>query len=162
MIHLIVGNTGAGKTSYCKQLKEKSKAIVFSIDQWNNILFMPDKTDKDGLEWFLERITRAESMIKNLILQLENTSTDSILDLGFSKFEHREAFRKFAAQHNIETQLHYLDVDKDLRWKRVQKRNVEKGETYEFHVSKENFDFMEIWFEIPNENELKNAIISSE
>ena len=32
MIHLIVGNTGSGKTTYCNQLKGKNKGVVFSID----------------------------------------------------------------------------------------------------------------------------------
>jgi len=43
MIHLIVGNTGSGKTTYARFLKENSAAIIFSIDQWNKTLFLPDK-----------------------------------------------------------------------------------------------------------------------
>jgi hypothetical protein len=38
---------------------------------------------------FLEN-RRAETMILNLIEQLEASKTDSILDLGLSKLEHRE------------------------------------------------------------------------
>ena len=71
MIHLIVGNTGSGKTTYSNALKIKTNGIIFSIDKWNNTLFLPDKKPNDGLEWFLERIDRAESIIMNLIEQLE-------------------------------------------------------------------------------------------
>mgnify|MGYP000187126627 CR=1 FL=1 len=67
MIHLIVGNTGSGKTTYSKKLKEKSSGIVFSIDQWNNVLFLPDKKSTDGLDWFLERIDRSENIILDLL-----------------------------------------------------------------------------------------------
>lgn len=102
MIHLIVGNTGSGKTTYCNQLKAQNKGIIFSIDVWNNTLFMPDKKETDGLDWFLERIDRAEAMIQNLLLQLENSGTDAILDLGLSKFSHRQKFRKFASDNGIE------------------------------------------------------------
>lgn len=35
MIHLIVGNTGAGKTTYSNKLKRKTNGIIFSIDKWN-------------------------------------------------------------------------------------------------------------------------------
>ena len=42
------------------------------------------------------------------------------------------------------------------------KRNDEKGATFEFEVSKENFDFMENWFEKPNEKEIANGIIITE
>jgi predicted kinase len=161
MIHLIVGNTGSGKTTYCNHLKSKNKGIIFSIDTWNKTLFLSDKKETDGLDWFLERIDRAEEMIKSLILQLENASTDSILDLGLSKFSHREKFRKFALENNIEFQLHYLDIPKEMRWERVQNRNQEKGITFEFEVSENDFNFMEGWFEVPNESELKQAILLS-
>jgi predicted kinase len=161
MIHLIVGNTGSGKTTYSNQLKEKTRSVVFSIDKWNNILFLEDKKATDGLEWFLERIYRSEKLIMELILQLESTKTDSILDLGLSKYEHREKFRSFASLNNIELKTHFLDVPKATRLKRVMKRNSEKGATFEFEVSKENFDFMETWFEKPNEEELKGGIIIS-
>ncbi len=162
MIHLIVGNTGSGKTSYSKKLKEKTSGIVFSIDQWNNVLFLPDKKSTDGLDWFLERIDRSEKIILDLMVQLENSKTDTILDLGLSKYAHREKFRKFAALNNFEVKLHFLDVSKETRLKRIQKRNKEKGETFEFEVTKENFVFMEDWFEKPSTLEMKNGILISE
>ena len=59
MIHLIVGNTGSGKTTYANKLKEKTKGVIFSIDKWNKTLFLPDKSPSDGVEWFLQRIERA-------------------------------------------------------------------------------------------------------
>lgn len=159
MIHLIVGNTGAGKTTYSNQLKEKTKGIIFSIDTWNNTLFMPDKKPMDGLNWFLERIDRVEVIIQNLIIQLEASNTDSILDLGLSKYEHREKFRTFAKANNFEIKLHFLDISAETRWKRIASRNKEKGETFEFEVTHENFEFMETWFETPTDDELENGIV---
>jgi len=161
MIHLIVGNTGAGKTSYAQKLKHTTSGIIFSIDTWNNTLFIPDKTENDGLEWFLERINRCESLIQQLCLQLNEAGTDAILDLGLSKHEHREKFRQFALKNQLALQLHFLDVPRDTRRQRILKRNSEQGSTYEFQVSEANFDFMESWFETPNKEELKNAIIST-
>ena len=162
MIHLIVGNTGSGKTTYCNQLKAQNKGVIFSIDSWNKTLFLPDKKETDGLKWFLQRIDRAEEMIQNLILQLENANTDSFLDLGLSKFSHREKFRNFALENNIEFQFHYLDVSKEIRWQRVQNRNQEKGATFEFEVSLNDFNFMESWFEVPTNDELNEAIYISQ
>ena len=162
MLHLIVGNTGSGKTTYSNALKSKTNGVVFSIDTWNNTLFLPDKKPTDGLEWFLERIDRAEKMIMGLVMQLENSETDSILDLGLSKFEHREKFRTFANSNNFEVTTHFLDISKNTRLKRVMKRNTEKGATFEFEVSKENFNFMESWFEKPSEKEMTGGIIISE
>ena len=162
MIHLIVGNTGSGKTTYSTELKRKNKGIIFSIDKWNKTLFLADKEPNDGLEWFLERIDRAEEMIMDLVQQLENSKTDSILDLGLSKYEHREKFRKFANENGYELKTHFLDISKETRMERVMKRNDEKGATFEFEVTKENFEFMESWFERPSEKEIVDGIIITE
>lgn len=162
MIHLIVGNTGSGKTTYALQLKNKTKGVIFSIDKWNNTLFLTDKKSTDGLEWFLERIDRAEKMILELVTQLEDSKTDAILDLGLSKFEHREKFRKFAEMKGFEIKTHFLDISKETRLARVLNRNNEKGATFEFEVSQENFDFMETWFEKPAPSELIGGILISE
>lgn len=162
MIHLIVGNTGSGKTTYSNELKSKTSGVIFSIDTWNNTLFLPDKKPTDGLEWVLERIDRAENMMMNLIKQLEQSNTDSILDLGLSKFEHREKFRLFANQNGYLLTTHFLDIPKEMRLQRVIKRNVDKGETFEFEVSKEDFDFMETWFEPPTDKEMTGGIIIKE
>ena len=162
MIHLIVGNTGAGKTTYANELKRNISSLVFTLDKWNKLLFLPDKTDKDGLDWFLERIDRAELLMQNLILQLEVSNVDSILDVGLSKFAHREKYRKFAKEYNIQIKIHFLNISREIRQERVFKRNLEKGETFEFEVREDNFEFMENWFETPTKEELQNAIIIKE
>ena len=162
MLDLIVGNTGSGKTTYSNALKSKTKGVLFSIDTWNKTLFLPDKAPTDGLEWFLERIERSEHIIMNLVQQLEQSNTDSILDLGLSKYAHREKFRQFAAAHNYPLKLHYLDISKETRWQRVQQRNTEKGATFEFEVTQENFNFMENWFEPPTAEELVGGVLVTE
>lgn len=159
MIHLITGNTGSGKTTYSNELKKKTNGIIFSIDKWNKTLFLPDKESTDGLNWFLERINRAEEIILNLVEQLENSSIDCILDLGFSKFSQREKFRNFAEKNGYKFQVYFLDIPKEIRLTRVLKRNEEKSGTFEFKVTQENFDFMESWFEKPSKDEMKNGII---
>ncbi len=162
MIHLIVGNTASGKTTYATELKLKTTGIIFSIDTWNNTLFLPDKKPADGLEWFLERFDRAEKVMMDLVQQLEIAKTDSILDLGLSKFSHREKFRKFAVANGYEIQTHFLDISKETRWERVIKRNAEKGATFEFEVGREELDFMENWFEHPTEDEMSGGIVVRE
>jgi predicted kinase len=161
MIHLIVGSTGAGKTTYAQKLKKENQGIIFSIDQWNNTLFLSDKSESDGLEWMLERIDRAEALMMLLIKQLEESKVDPILDLGFSKRKHREKFNEFAIKNNFDLRLHFLDIPSEIRRKRVLKRNLEKGETFEFEVTDEMFEFMEAYFETPTEEELIEGVIIS-
>lgn len=159
MIHLIVGNTGSGKTTYANQLKAETGGIIFTIDKWNKILFLPDKKEDDGLEWFMERIDRAEEIILNLVNQLEESGVDSILDLGLSKYSHRQKFRDYTNKYGFALKMHYLDISKEIRLERVLQRNAKKGSTFEFQVTLENFDFMESWFETPLDDELENAVI---
>lgn len=159
MIHFILGNTGAGKTTYAQKLRDKHGAIIFSIDEWNNTLFIPDKSDNDGVDWFLKRIARVDNMIKNLVVQLEGVGSDCVLDLGFAKQERRENFYAFAKAHNFSTTTHFLDTDYKVRKSRILKRNTEKGTTFQFEVSESDFDFMETWFERPTAQELVNAQI---
>lgn len=52
-------------------------------------------------------------MIIGFVKQLENSKTDSILDLGLSKIEHREKFRDFAVLHNYEITKPYLNISKE-------------------------------------------------
>lgn len=80
-----------------------------------------------------------------------NKTNLSILDLGFSKFEHREKFRIFANENQIPFLLHFLNISKEIRKERVVKRNSEKGSTFEFEVSESDFNFMESWFETSND-----------
>jgi hypothetical protein len=55
-----------------------------------------------------------------------------------------------------------LDIPKEERRSRVLRRNREKGESYEFEVSLENFEFMETWFEQPTLEEMKEGILISD
>ncbi len=159
MIFLITGNVGAGKTTYAAALKEKRTGVIFSVDEWNKELFFPDRTEESGLEWFLERIERSEKIILNLITQLEASNCNSILDLGLSKKEHRNKFIQFAKAQGYSYEVHYLDIASEIRRQRMLHRNREKGPTYQFEVTEENFTFMEQWFDPLDDTELQNAIV---
>ncbi len=59
-------------------------------------------------------------------------------------------------------QLEYVGVDAILDLGLSKFSHTAKGDTFEFEVSQENFDFMENWFEKPKASELKNGIIITE
>lgn len=153
MIHMICGSTGAGKSTFANKLATEEKALRFSIDEWMLNLFMPDAESPD-LDWMLSRIDRCEMQIMELIKQQKLLSQSVILDLGLSKKSHREKFYRLAEQENTDIRLYYLDVPADERWNRVQSRNKDESITYKHHITREMFDFMEAWFEAPQESEL--------
>jgi len=72
-------------------------------------------------------------------------------------------FARLAGAEGFSVQLHILDVPLEERWRRVQARNEEKGETHQlqFEVTRDMFDFVESMWEPPGEAEKAacNAIV---
>jgi len=102
-----------------------------------------DSPDPISHAWAMERIGRVEAQMWETALQILEQGLAVILDLGFTKAAHRQKFYDLANEANIEPVLHWVDISSDERWRRVQSRNAEKGETFAMEVSREMFDFME-------------------
>ena len=77
----------------------------------------------------------------------------SVLDLGFTKRDHRDRIRALATQAGLGATIHFVDVPADERWRRVERRNSERGETYAMQVDRHMFDFMESLWEPPEQAE---------
>ena len=151
---LITGGTGAGKTTYALKLAEDIGAVRFSIDDWMTGLFWMDAPNPPSFDWAMERIGRAEAIIRLTAEQTLSRNVPVILDLGFTKAEHRIAFAEWARSLGHEPVLHWVDVPTETRWMRVQGRNAEKGETFAMEVDRAMFDFMEGEWEAPQDNEM--------
>jgi predicted kinase len=159
-VHLICGSTGAGKTTYAKALADRVRGVRFSIDEWMANLFVADRPDPLSLAWAVERTARCERQMWAAADQLLARGVDVVYDVGLSKREHRDRFRARAAQVGAETKLHYLDIDADTRRERVRRRNEDvANETSFFVITGPMFDWMERWFEAPDDDELYGAMI---
>ena len=65
----------------------------------------------------------------------------------------------FVEKLDVNAEIHYLDAPKDIRKKRVEKRNMEKDPSvYSFEVTNMMFNFMEPKFETPDQKELRNGL----
>lgn len=159
VVHLITGPTGAGKTTYTLKLAQMQNAVHFSIDSWMQTLFHPDLPGEIQFEWMMERINRCEAQIWAVCRQLLARKTEVILDLGLSKFSHREKFRRLAAAENVPVRLHYLTAPQYVRRERVVHRNTHKPPTFAIEVTPEMFNFMEDWFEPPLDAELVGGVV---
>ena len=150
---LIVGSTGAGKTTYARRLADELGGVRFSIDEWMTALFWQDSPQPIEFEWTIERVRRCEAQIMATARQLVSRGVPCILDLGFTTREHRDRFRAFAAEAGLTAAVHFIDIPADERWLRVDRRNTERGETYAMQVDRQMFDFMEAMWEPPLETE---------
>jgi predicted kinase len=154
-IHLIAGGTGAGKTVYARRLAEDTAAVRFSIDEWMTTLFWMDSPQPIAFEWTMARIRRCEAQIREQVAALAALGTSSVLDLGFTRAEHRGCFADFARSLGATPVLHHLSHPVDLRWQRVTMRNAERGATWRMTVDRDMFDFMEGQWEAPDEAEMR-------
>jgi predicted kinase len=154
-IHLIVGSTGAGKSTYARLCAERHAGIRFAIDEWMLELFGADRPEDAGYDFYAPRIERSTRMIWSVVLQLAAARVPSVLEVGLTTRETREAFYQQANAAGLELSLHCLEAPAELRWKRVESRNQQRGQTFAMEVSREMFDFVEQMWEPPDEAELR-------
>jgi len=148
-VYLITGGTGAGKTTYALKLAGETGGIRFSIDDWMATLFWMDSPEPISHDWAMDRINRTEAQMWETAQQVLAQGLPVILDLGFTKAAHRQKFYDLANAIGAEPLLHWVDIPSEERWRRVQSRNAEKGETFVMDVPREMFDFMENQWETP-------------
>jgi predicted kinase len=153
-IHLVIGSTGAGKSTYARGLAERQGGVRFIIDEWMRELFGPDRPEDAGYEFYAPRIERCEKRIWSLVLQLVRAGVPSVLEIGLTERAARAAFYRKAAAAGLQVKLHCLEAPPALRWQRVEARNRERGETFALQVTREMFDFVEQMWEPPDEAEL--------
>ena len=152
--HIVAGSTGAGKSTFARELAARVGGVRFSIDEWMAALFWMDSPEKKDFPWAMERIGRCEAQIAAVATSLAGVGVDAVLDLGFTLREHRKAWLKRAREAGVAVELHVLDVPAEVRWARVCERNRGASETFSFEVTREMFDFMETRWELPSEDEL--------
>lgn len=156
-VHLICGLPGAGKSTYAEKLRLDLNGVRFSIDEWNNSLFFMDRDITSDFPWFYERVQRCCSVMRDTAEQLIGANGVAIFDCGLTNKHERQIFYDWADAQGYSTALHFLDVNEDTRWQRVNARNIEKGDTYMLEVTREMFDFMQTLWEAPDGDEMQRA-----
>lgn len=153
-IHLVCGATGAGKSTYAEQLARDLGAVRFSIDEWMERLHNPDRPEALLYEWFYERVQRNCQQMRAMAQQLVRINTPAVFDCGLTNRAERAIFADWAEDMGYSCQLHFVDVPVETRWARVEKRNVEQAETFQFQVTRDMFDFIQSIWEPPTRAEM--------
>lgn len=156
LIHMVCGSTGAGKTTYAEKLTEQVAGVRFSIDEWMSALFWMDSPQPLDHNWSIERVERCYRQIWDTTERVAKRGVPCVLDLGFTDAKSRARFAEFARRAGLSVQLHFLDVPKEERWRRVEARNAGKSgrQQLEFAVTREMFDFVETLWEPPGGDEM--------
>lgn len=154
VIHLVCGSTGAGKTTFSMRLAREQGALRLSIDEWMVTLFGPDQPEPIEFSWMMERIGRCEAQMWAMAVQAAERGMGSVIDCGLTRADHRRKFADLAREAGLPVVLHHLDTPVEERWRRVERRNAEKGETFRLEVTRQMFDFIEGMWEAPDEGEM--------
>ena len=164
MIHLIIGSTGAGKTTYANKLAAEHGMVALAIDEWMVTLFGDDKPDDAGFEWYAPRIRRCTDAIFSAANKMHIAGSSCALEIGLTRRADRHAFYDRVRAAALPLQLHVLDVPAEKRWQRVETRNRDQGDSYSLTVTRGMFDFVETMWEPPDAAELAewNAIVVRE
>lgn len=154
LIHLVVGSTGAGKSTYAQRLADEIGGLRFSIDPWMMRLYWQDAPKTLNFAWAKARVQRCVDQMCDVAGQAAELGVPSVFDAGFTTRADRAQVTGFAEANGIEAKLHWIDVDRATRWERVQQRNREQGETFAFEVTADMFNFIERIWEAPTSEEM--------
>ena len=152
--YLVVGSTGAGKSTYARGLAERLGAVPFAIDAWMVQLFGDDRPADAGYDWYAPRIERCVAQILSVVASLAAVGTPSVLEIGMTRRADRAAFFAAAQALGVAVALHAVEAPVDVRWARVEQRNAEQGATFSLHVTRPMFDFVEGMWEAPDDAEV--------
>ena len=160
LIHLIAGSTGAGKTTYARQLTEEITGIRFSIDDWMAGLFWKDSPQPINADWSLERVERCLTQIWSTARSVAQRGIPCVLDVGLAEAASRKRFVSLAEEAGLSVRVHFLDVPLEERWRRVLARNVDSANSdrLPFEITREMFDFVETLWEPPTQEELSGDL----
>lgn len=147
-VYLICGFIGAGKTTFAKNLEQKTGAVRITKDEWSIQIIGNDPTI-DGYEEWDRKIT---GLSRDVALYLVEKDIDVIMDEGFWEKETRAEMRRRVEAIGAELVLYYLETPIDTIRERVVERNSNVGKD-SFKISREMLDgYLKFW-EPPGEEE---------
>ncbi len=158
-LYLVEGPVGAGKSTYGMSLGLKLGFPVLMLDDWMARLFRPDRPDEGLMTWYGERKERCIEQMWVTATECLDKGIGVILELGLIQRSQRWAFYERLEGSNIAYEVHVLDVPREVRRERVQRRNTEQGVTFSMVVPEAIFEMASDLWEPPDEAELKNPSV---
>jgi predicted kinase len=129
---LLCGMPGAGKTTVAPALAAAHGALHLCPDEWFGRLGL-DPHDAGRRAAF-------EDLQWQQALQLLALGTSVVVESGSWRQQTREVHRLGARALGVDVELHVLDVPLEERWRRVQRRNYERGSVAITRAQLEQFE----------------------
>jgi predicted kinase len=115
---LICGKICSGKTTYAKDIMDKTNAVILSVDEITLALFGQHLGEKHD-----EITEKTEKYLLKKTVEIISKGVNVILDWGFWTYKYRKFITNYFKELNINIEWHYVDIDKETWHKNVEKRN---------------------------------------
>ncbi len=142
--YLICGFLGAGKTTYSKNLAEKTGAIHLNPDEWCMIFFDKAEYEKNWGICFSETI----ALLWEKAAEYANQNKSVIFDMGFWTKQSREEACQKANELGFEPVIHYVYAPDHVLKARISQRS---GVIADYNLK--HFNELKKQFEEPASNE---------
>lgn len=119
-VYMMCGKICSGKSTYAAKLRQMHRAAVLSVDEITLALFGQNAGEQHDTY-----VERAEAYLYRKSLELTEAGISVILDWGFWTKAERRYAREFYAAHQVECELHYLEISPEEWQRRIAKRNAD-------------------------------------
>jgi predicted kinase len=135
-IYAMCGGNGSGKTTFALKISQEKDAAFFSLDKTIKEFNQPIQSFED----YESYMSKALDIISSQAIQVLKTGRSVVLDWG-GGLSSRSWLKHIADSAGAAIEIYYLEVPKEERRRRVQKRNLEKQkDVYFWNMSDEEFD----------------------
>lgn len=142
-LYVVVGLPGAGKTTRARALAQEHAAVRFNPDEWLTDL---------RVDLFDEPFrTRLEQRMTRLAGELLAAGGRVVIEFGSWSRTEREELLALGRTTGAQVELHVLDPDVEVLWRRLAERNQRPGEAVIDRATLESY--LSSW-ERPAEDEL--------
>lgn len=148
IVYVMCGFIGAGKTTFAKELEEKSGAVRITKDEWLIRLIGNDPTI-DGFEEYDSKVC---GLSRDVAFQLVEKGIDVIIDEGFWAKEQRVELRRRIDAIGAKEVLYYVDTPIETIRERILGRNFNLTED-SFKISRVMLDHYLRYWQPPSEDE---------
>ena len=147
-VYLLCGFIGAGKTTFAKQLEERTGAVRITKDEWLIRMVGNDPT----IEGYADFDARMCGLSRDVAFRLAANGIDVIIDEGVWEKEQRDIMRRRAEDVGAHAVVILLDTPIETIRERVARRNTDVAPDA-FTISEDLLDHYLPCWEPPGEGE---------
>ncbi|MDT5271497.1 MAG: hypothetical protein QOH49_3683 [Acidobacteriota bacterium] len=150
-LFLMCGLPGSGKTTLAKRIEHERDALRLTPDEWIARLF-GQRLTPPALDWCRDPVEAVQWGVAERALRL---GVNVILDFGFWSRTEREEFRARATALGARSEVHFLEVPRELLAVRLAERVGAEPPPDTFPVTEAQLNAWWELFEPPSADELR-------